>query len=310
THGRSIWILDNIAPLRELVRLVGGPHLFRPPRTTRVRWNLFLDTPLPPDEPTGENPPDGAIFDYHLPANASMVTLEVIDGGNVVRKYSSDDVSESIDPTSLRHPTYWIRSPQSLSTEPGHHRFVWDLRYEPPRGAERSFSISAVHERTPSSPQGPFVPPGTYDIRLTVDGSVLESTLEVRLDPRVEMTPDDVRLQTESSLACYDGYLELQTIREAIDARVETLDGARRDAWMALRGRGAPSEPDTLYGSIYESPPAEETVVGLQQKFLYLLKLLQDADARPTSQALDAVERLRARSRLLGDRWVRLKSSN
>ncbi|HSF15769.1 MAG TPA: glycoside hydrolase [Vicinamibacteria bacterium] len=310
THGRSIWILDNIAPLRELARLEGGPHLFRPPRATRVRWNMFLDTPLPPDEPTGENPPDGAIIDYYLSARASAVTLEVIGRGAIIRKYSSDDVPESIDRTSLRHPTYWIRPPQGLSTEPGHHRFVWDLRYEPPPGAERSFSISAVHARTPSSPQGPFVAPGAYDIRLTVDGSVLERTLEVRLDPRVEMTSEDVRLQTDSSLTCYDGYLELQAIREAIDARVETLDGVRRDAWMAFRGRGDPSEPDTLYGSIYESPPAEETVVGLQQKFLYMLKLLQDADARPTSQALDSVAKLRARSQLLGDRWDKLRGEN
>jgi hypothetical protein len=140
-------------------------------------------------------------------------------------------------------------------------------------------------------------------VRLTVDGAVLERRIEVRLDPRVEMSREDVQLQTDKSLACYRGYLEAQAIREAIDA----LSPEQREARMKLRGKGAPEEPDTLYGSIVETPPEEETVVGLQQKFLYLLKLLQQADARPTSQALDAVEKLQERLRFLVRRWEELK---
>ena len=73
THGRSIWILDNIAPLRELAgpRAPRQRFLFGPPVATRVRWNMFSDTPLPPDEPTGQNPPEGAILDYYLPATGA-----------------------------------------------------------------------------------------------------------------------------------------------------------------------------------------------------------------------------------------------
>ena len=309
THGRSIWILDNIAPLRELAPAndAGRAYLFEPPEATRVRWNMFLDTPLPPEEPAGENPPDGAILDYYLSTGASELTLEVLDGGSVIRTYSSNDRSERLEPTSFRHPTYWIRPPQSLSTEPGHHRFIWDLRHEPPPGAQRDFSIAAVHRRTPSNPDGPFVHPGTYTIRLSVDGSVLEQPLDVRMDPRVEMTAEDVQLQSVNSMACYRGYLELQGIREAIDDALEGLTRDRRDAWMSFRGLGNPSEPDISYGSIYESFPEEETVVGLQQKFLYLLKVFQQADARPTSQALDAVETLQQRLGLLGQGWEDLR---
>jgi photosystem II stability/assembly factor-like uncharacterized protein len=289
THGRSIWVLDNVAPLRGLARAAEAEraYLFEPPVATRVRWNMFLDTPLPPEEPAGENPPDGAILDYTLKGGASEVTLEILDGGEVIRKFSSSDPPERVDASSLPYPTYWIRPPQILSTGPGHHRFVWDLRYPPPPGARREFSIAAVFERTPSGPLGPFVAPGAYTVRLTVNGFVLERRIEVRLDPRVEMSPEDVRLQTESSLACYRGYLEAEKMREATE--------------------GEPEEPDTLYGSINETPLEEETVVGLQQKFLYLLKLLQQADARPTSQSLDAVEKLRERLRFLARRWEELK---
>jgi hypothetical protein len=264
---------------------------------------MFLDTPLPPEEPAGENPPDGAILDYHLNGRASEVTLQILDGGDVLRTFSSHDPPERIDPDSLAYPTHWIRPPRTLSTEPGHHRFVWDLRYPPPPGTRREFSIGAVFQRTPSSPVGPFVPPGAYTVRLTVDGAVLERRIEVRLDPRVEVSREDVQLQTDKSLACYRGYLEAQAIREAIDA----LSPEQREARMKLRGKGAPEEPDTLYGSIVETPPEEETVVGLQQKFLYLLKLLQQADARPTAQALDAVEKLQKRLLVLARRWEELK---
>jgi hypothetical protein len=113
------------------------------------------------------------------------------------------------------------------------------------------------------------------------------------------MSDEDVRLQTESSLACYRGYLEAQEIREAMDA----LGPERREEWTKLRGEGEPEEPDTLYGSITETSQEQETVVGLQQKFLYVLKLLQQADARPTSQVLDAVQKLQERLRSLARRW-------
>ena len=309
THGRSIWILDNITPLRQLARVgdAGRAYLFEPPEATRVRWNTFLDTPLPPEEPAGENPPDGAILDYYLSRGASEVTLEVLDGDSVIRKYSSADPPEQLDPTSFRHPTYWIRPPQELSTEAGHHRFIWDLHYEPPPGTQREFSIAAVHLRTPSSPEGPFVHPGRYTIRLSVDGSVLEQPIDVRLDPRVEIGSEDAQLQTDSSMACYRGYLELQEIREALDGELEGLTPDKREAWMRFRGRGEPGEPDVLYGSIYERPSEEETLVGLQQKFLYLLKVFQQADARPTSQALAAVEALQSHAGDLTRRWEELR---
>src|SRR5207249_12159111 len=71
THGRSFWILDDITPLRQVAAAAaaaaaGGPYLYRPAPAVRVRWNGNTDTPLPPDEPAGRNPPDGAMLDYYL----------------------------------------------------------------------------------------------------------------------------------------------------------------------------------------------------------------------------------------------------
>ncbi len=104
THGRSIWILDDITPLRQYdeVAYDGGHFLFTPQTAVRVRWNMFSDTPLPPEEPAGENPPDGAVFDYFLNAPASKVSLEVMDAdGTTIRRFSSDDEPEYVDSTEL-----------------------------------------------------------------------------------------------------------------------------------------------------------------------------------------------------------------
>ena len=127
THGRGFWILDNITPLRQLKPVAGvgdpGAHgsssttavsargysenrLFKPQTALRVRANLNTDTPLPPDEPAGENPPDGAMIDYVLSKDASgPVTIEIKNSkGQLVRKYSSADKPVQANPKRLRIP--------------------------------------------------------------------------------------------------------------------------------------------------------------------------------------------------------------
>jgi hypothetical protein len=306
THGRSIWILDNIQPLRQLAKSKDQNYLYAPPTATRVRWNMFLDTPLPPEEPTGKNPPDGAILDYQLSKSAQKVSLEIIDSnGEVIRSYSSDDEPEIVDTTQLRHPTYWIRPQKLLSTEAGHHRYVWNLRHEPPRGASRSFSISAVYQNTPSGPNGPFVSPGNYTVRLTVDDQKYEQSLVVRMDPRVTISTADLKLQTDYSMICYAAYHELQDIKEVIDEKLK--NARKKDKLMALRGNGAAGDPDILYGSIYAAPDESESVVRLQYKFLYMLNLLQNSDTRPTNQAISGVGLLQQSQQVILERWNKLK---
>jgi photosystem II stability/assembly factor-like uncharacterized protein len=312
THGRSIWILDNISPLRELAAATGDatPFLFKPPTATRVRWNMFSDTPLPPEEPAGENPPDGAILDYVLPQKSGHVTIEILGpNDDVIRRYSSLDRPEAVDPETLPHPTYWIRPAQLPGITEGHHRFVWDLRHEPPSGARRQFSIAAVRERTPIGPHGPFVPPGVYTVRLTADDHVSEKALHVRLDPRVAIDEESLALQTDLSMRCYREYHRLQAIRQAIDAQlaIGASDDNRHALLQALRGSPPPGDPDILYGNIYRAPAEEESIGTLQHKLLFLLNVLQGADARPTSQSISAVTELEASTNALVQRWEFLR---
>lgn len=330
THGRSIWILDNVTPLRQAAdaATATGAYLFEPQLATRVRWNMFSDTPLPPEEPTGENPPDGAAIDYLLRADAKSVTLEILGpGGAVVRRYTNHDLSMAPDTTGLPHPTYWIRPEQQLSARAGMHRFHWDLRHEPPRGARRSYQIAAVLRNTESSPNGPWVLPGTYTVRLTVDGVASERKIAVRMDPRVTTTPDDWRAQSEVSLRTMAAYDRAQAAREealAASARfgAAATDGRRlsrrsREAVRlameeaaAIAGAGDPGAADIAYGSATETPAERETLSGVQTKLIYLLTVVQNADERPTAQALDGIARLEAITDAVLARWQRVKTGS
>ncbi|MFO0487241.1 MAG: WD40/YVTN/BNR-like repeat-containing protein, partial [Cyclobacteriaceae bacterium] len=208
THGRSIWILDNFSPLRQLAQLNNREaKLFKPEKSVRVRFNMFSDTPLPPEEPAGQNPPDGAALDYYLPKAATRVQLGIRNAqGELVRSFSSADRSEQPDTAALAYPTYWFRQPESLSIKPGHHRFIWDLSYAPPRGAKRELSIAANYRNTATSPKGIFVPPGEYDVTLVVDGQSSMQKISVVMDPRVTASADDIGLQSSKSLQGYQLY--------------------------------------------------------------------------------------------------------
>lgn len=204
THGRSFWILDDITPLRQVSAetMAAEAHLFAPQPAWRFRWNKNTDTPLPPDEPAGQNPPDGAILHYSLKAAArGPVTLEILDAqGSVIRSYSSDDPPEPLV-EGRNIPDYWIRPAQPLLRTAGLHRFVWDLHHERPAVDSFSYPISAVIGNTPREPFGSWALPGSYMVRLTVDGAVQTQPLVVRMDPRVKASAADLQLQYETSRA-------------------------------------------------------------------------------------------------------------
>jgi photosystem II stability/assembly factor-like uncharacterized protein len=203
THGRSFWILDDLAPLREVSAATANEkaHLFRPADVYRVRRDTNTDTPLPADEPAGQNPPEGALIDYFLGEPASgTVTIEILDGeGKLVRRYSSGDQPERTEAELKRQliPLYWVREPKSLASAAGMHRWVWDLRYPSPAAAHRAYPIAAVPYDTPLVPQGPLVLPGTYMVRLTANGQSYTAPLTVKMDPRVNTAAAGLRQQFE-----------------------------------------------------------------------------------------------------------------
>ena len=210
THGRGFWILDNVTPLRQAAAAKAAlaksePYLFKPGPAVRVRFGMNEPTPWPPELPAGENPPPGALIDYYLAKDASgPVTLEILDAaGKVVRTLLEHRTGASI---RIRART-WPRTTRSArrrrrprtaacrSTGPrrssssrpkaGMHRFSWDLKFDPvspvdliPAGDEEA--TGAVPGRTYPNYNVPWVPPGNYTVRLTVDGATKTQPIVVQ----------------------------------------------------------------------------------------------------------------------------------
>jgi photosystem II stability/assembly factor-like uncharacterized protein len=232
THGRGFWILDNVAPLRQFRHDLHENLLFKPQPALRVRANLNTDTPLPPDEPAGQNPPDGAMIDYFLAKDAARpVTIEIKDNkGRSVRKYSSADAPPKPDPKRLKIPAYWIRPPQSLATNGGMHRFLWDMHYTPVPDVEPDFPMSATYRNTAPTPTSPWVAPGNYTVVLTVDSKSFTQPLTVQMDPRVKTSAADLQAQFDLSWQLYQLRLTLAPIGKKFDNINEQLTKLRARA--------------------------------------------------------------------------------
>jgi photosystem II stability/assembly factor-like uncharacterized protein len=304
THGRSFWILDNITPLRQLDPRVAGSEvvLFRPQVAYRVRWNTNTDTPLPPEEPAGENPPDGAMIDYYLRAPAvGPVELEIRDAsGRLVRRFSSADEPEPPVP-GRNIPDYWIRPPQRLSTAAGMHRFVWDLHEPAPAALSFTYPIAAVYRNTPRVPQGPWVLPGRYTVRLTVNGHTATQPLTVRMDPRVTVPRAALEEQHAVALrithamqrdaAALAAVRSLRAHLADVHARAGALDVG--EAIAALDRRAARLAGEGAGGGTPEGDEGDnESAPGLRQlnaELTTLLNTVEGVDAAPTPATVRAV---------------------
>jgi len=200
TYGRAFWILDDLTPLRQINEKVAksNVYLYRPATAIRLRNDMNQDTPLPPEMPAGDNPPTGAILDYYFktgqPGDVSVAVYD--QKGQLVRQLSSKpEAVRTEEPPPV--PNYWLYHPTPLPTNAGMNRYVWDLRYAAPDALQHTYPISALYERTHAEPQGPFVVPGTYEVRLTVDGKTYKQPLTVAMDPRVKITQAELQQQLE-----------------------------------------------------------------------------------------------------------------
>ncbi|MEP6636186.1 MAG: glycoside hydrolase, partial [Acidobacteriota bacterium] len=302
THGRSFWILDDIAPLRELTAEIvsADAHLFKPALAIRLRKNESHDTPLQPETPAGRNPPPGAIIDFTLKSVPSgEVTLEISDrAGNLVRKFSSSDTPGAIDET-LPFPSYWLRPPAPLGKQAGMNRFVWDLRYPRPPAMSPGYSIAvAFGEDATKIPEGPLVLPGTYQVKLTVGGRTYAASLEVKEDPRVKFAAGALEQQlafemkiVRSMTESFAAVQELQDLRRRLaelNGRLPNKPALRpvADAVKALDDKAL-----ALLGGPPQYPPSPVvSFTTLNSELGFLLFAVDGADSAPTTQATAAFD--------------------
>jgi photosystem II stability/assembly factor-like uncharacterized protein len=284
THGRGFWILDNVTPLRELAREVvqaskpataglkprttSDSRLYKPQTAYRLRRDNWPDTPLPPEIPAGQNPPDGAIIDYYLAADAG-VTLDIVTaGGTLVRHYASGDTPAPPDEKAINVPTYWARPPQTLSATKGMHRFVWDLRYPAPGAVQRDFPISAIPGDTPLEPLGVLALPGRYIVKLTGGGRTLTQPLTLKMDPRASITP--LALSRQFTLAT-------------------KIAGMMNRTFASITTAASSASPQSPV------PGSHSDLMALNNDLATAYDVVEGADRAPTSQAVAAVTHLEQR---------------
>jgi photosystem II stability/assembly factor-like uncharacterized protein len=302
THGRSFWILDDVTPLRQLTdSVVLAPvYLFAPAPAVRLRRSVSNDTPLPPEEPHGTNPPPGAVIDYWLRAVPSGgVMLEIRDGaGDLVRRFTSGErTAPPAEPPQFADE--WLPHSEPPSTGAGLNRFVWNLRYAPPPGTRVSYSIAAIAGHgTVAEPEGPLVLPGDYEVRLMVGGQTYTRPLRVELDPRVHVADSALAVQLRLALE----------IREALIEQ-HALDVGARGLRDQTRGLG--SAPRSLDTSTRESIAALDRAAdsmarageGVGGELGGLETAVESADREPTQAAREAFAELRQRLDKAARRW-------
>ena len=272
TQGRAIWVLGDLALLRQLEPATAAEpfHLFAPAPTVRVRFDNNHDTPLTPETPVGQNPPEGAIIDYWLAsASKGPVTLEIRDSsGAVIRRYSSADVPEQV-PAERYFQADWVKPQPTLSAAPGQHRWIWDLRRPRPKAVEYSYDIAAVWGLdTPLDPRGQLVEPGRYTAVLTVDGKSQQVPIDVVADPRVANADYHAAREFSESLyapmeLAWRGYAETKAVRDELVKRIAQIhDPALLAEAKAVKAKlEPPAAPNSGFGGESGTLASLETAV-------------------------------------------------
>ena len=285
THGRSFYIMDDVEPLRELaVHPQAGARLFAPATAIRFRASGFTGTPMPKDEPTAPNPPEGAPIDYVLPAHVKApVRLLVSDANGLpVRSYVSGSPQPMLDPAKLDTAPEWVPVPIPLRSTPGEHRFMWDMHYEKPASLEG--------ERE----EGVWAPPGRYAVTLMVDGQSYKQWLDLKPDPRVHAKPADY--QHEFALAqqidnargrAGAAMKEAQTLHAEITQRAAKADTASKARFLALDGAllRLSALPSADAHNVPSAPAMPDSLAGLLEGFGQLAQAVDGADGAPTPDA-------------------------
>ena len=306
THGRSFWILDNITPLRQLkAQESTGTGLYQPATALRIDNDVFLGSPLPPEEPISKNPPDGAVIDYYLKAAAKEVKLEVFDANNKpIRRFSSNQKREEPYPP-LPIAERWLPKPALLESSAGAHRFVWDLRWS------SSGSSEEVEDEGFGAPRGPRVTPGIYQVKLTVDGQAFSQNLKVEMDPRTRATLSELQEQLRLGLEFFG---EVRRARRTL-AEIGAVKKSLGDVKQQLAGKNPEileqvTAVETAITNMEKGSKAPNATMGLETASTGMasaLRVVESSDRAIPSQAIDVYRESNEAAKRAIAEWSQLK---
>lgn len=281
TMGRSFWVLDNITTLRQDAFLEQGDNalLFKPKDT--VRFRDVFDRVRNEDMSVPDYPPPAVVIDYYIPeSNDADVRIDILDtSGAIVNSYTVAEENEEENGTEtvadMSMNQFTVISNESISAEPGMHRFRWDMKH-----------TGAWHEdEDERHKNGPLAKPGTYTVRLTVGGATSEQSFELETDPRVlaqGTTEADINAQVDMQLAIVAMLSEARQLAKSLSDEKDELEkkaDSRSDAEDA-RLASVSSTLEQLKDADYAYPQPM-----LVNQIAYLLNMISTADQAPGGEA-------------------------
>jgi photosystem II stability/assembly factor-like uncharacterized protein len=316
TYGRGFWVLDDMTPLREIAakraEIATAPaYFFKPGDAIRARLNANWDQPMSVEMPHAPNPPYGALLYYHLSHKPTgEMTLQVFDAaGGPVRTISSTPPATIKDAI---YPDYWLQTPESraLPTAIGMNRTNWDLHYDDPPAFNKDLEdqMNMVEGMASPGPHGPQVPPGTYTLKLTVDGTVYTQTVTVHNDPRVgesAATLSALKSQHTLTMLAYQGMKDSYAANEEVAAaRAQVAALASQSGDVAAKAKELDSKLATFGGAVPAggrgggfggrgggAPGAMQSFVQLNNGFNAMVSMVQvGLDMPPTAAQIDTWE--------------------
>jgi photosystem II stability/assembly factor-like uncharacterized protein len=310
THGRAFWILDDIGPLRQFNDDVAKKdvHLYTPGPAYRMQAGL--EGERHPSKRTGLNPPVGAVIDFYLkdtPKEGTETKLEILDAsGKCIRKYSSaetEPLDEPLDPDDKKPE-------KEIKPMAGLNRFVWDLRYEEAHRVPGYYLWEYG-----AGARGPIVAPGQYQARLSVGTESQVVPFEVKLDPRVNLSPGELAQQFSMEMQIheelnrvYDAVNQIQDVRSQVaglkrrlpeNASTKTITSSAEDLEKKLNG----VRDQFINLTISANEDSLAYPPQIDAKLAYLAMDVGSADSAPTEAEQLEFEKLKRQSEELLGRW-------
>ena len=301
THGRSFWIFDDLAVLRQANESVfeATAHLFDPEDTVRFREGV-TSSPLRGQSPpgaVGANPPAGAVVWYHLREAGETVTLTFRDeSGTEVATFSSVPDPDAIG--TPRNPP-----PDPISAEAGLNRFVWDLRYPGPLQIP-----GAIYRRY--DPIGPIAPPGEYTVEIRTGNYTSTQSFEVLPDPRLDTTQEEFDELNEFLLgvrdeitSTHEQVFRIRNLRDRIEVQISG-DGV--SAEVKREGERVARQLMIIEEKLiqFRAKATQDLInypVRLNDKLSTLFTLVETSDSPPAAQDYELFEDLKARIAVVVD---------
>jgi photosystem II stability/assembly factor-like uncharacterized protein len=314
THGRAFWILDDITPLRQLNAQIAASdvYLFKPRPTVRLHG---LGGVVPRGA-VGANPPDGAIVYYNLktaPKEKEEITLEVLDSkGKAIRKYSNIKKQEEAEQKEWPDQA---AEQNLLPAKAGLNRFAWDLHVAKPTAIPGAVSYGG-------GPDGPWVLPGDYTLKLTVAGKTYTAPVEVKLDPRVKTSMAELEKQFELATQITDAVssdhaavIQIHGLRDQLKALEKRLKEQKKGENVIQAAGDVDKKMAAVEEELYQ-PKAKSTEDSLNypdkldMQLISLAAGVENADSAPTTAAYDRFKVLSAQFDALMAKWHEIETKD